>query len=118
MSIQSANLSLRSLSDIKKCAASDKPAEKFGCLNSPLLNLPLDDIIVDELHLLLRVSDKLIDNLVVRAEELDHKAQLHGSGSPHHISMLEKAIASCGVHFKVCLPLTNNHVILPCLLVS
>lgn len=102
MSIPSASLTLRSLSGIKKCAASAKQAEKCGCLNSPLLNLPLDDIIVDELHLLLRVPDKLIDNLIVRAEEVDHTTQSYGSGSPHHTSMLQQAIASCGKHFKVC----------------
>jgi hypothetical protein len=39
----------------------------YGCINDPLLNIELDHVIVDELHLLLRVTDVLMTNLITEA---------------------------------------------------
>lgn len=39
----------------------------YGCINDPLLNIELDHVIVDELHLLLRVTDVLKTNLITEA---------------------------------------------------
>lgn len=100
-----AGIHLRTLADLKECAllpSSAKPSKRLGCINSPLLDIELDHIVVDELHLLLRISDRLIDNLVVRAAELDHLNQTHCTGEPQHIAKLQQAVCSCGVHFKVC----------------
>ena len=93
----------RTLESMKTCALLPpaKSKEQLGCLNLPLLNVQLDHIVVDELHLLLRVSDRLIDNLVVRAAELDIKCRQHCTGVPNNISRLQQAITSCGVYFKV-----------------
>lgn len=33
-----------------------KKKDKFGCINPPLLNIKLDNVRVDELHLLLRIT--------------------------------------------------------------
>ena len=70
-------------------------------IHLPLLNVQPDCIVVDELHLLLRISDRLIDNLVVRAAELDLKCRDHGTGEPNNLSRLQQAISGCGVYFKV-----------------
>lgn len=35
-----------------------------GCRDSPLLNIPVDHIVIDELHLLLRITDRLLEGLV------------------------------------------------------
>ena len=32
--------------------------DKFGCIHPPLLNVPLQNIVPDELHLMLRVTGK------------------------------------------------------------
>ena len=37
-----------------KCSKSN-----FGCINPPLINICLDHVVADELHLLLRVTDQL-----------------------------------------------------------
>ena len=42
----------RTLAGIKQCA---KKQEK-SCVHQPLLNIPLQNIILDELHLMLRVT--------------------------------------------------------------
>ena len=44
--------------------ASKSKGENYCCVHDLLLNIPLDHIILDELHLLLRISDILIDNIV------------------------------------------------------
>ncbi len=36
----------------------------MGCIWPPLLNIDVDEMIVDELHMMLRVSDVLLRNLI------------------------------------------------------
>ncbi|RMX58911.1 hypothetical protein pdam_00025059 [Pocillopora damicornis] len=50
----------RSLQEIKE--TSKKPKDDYGCCKAPLLDIKLDHIIVDELHLLLRIIDLLTAN--------------------------------------------------------
>ena len=98
-------LKRRTLDAIKKCAqppttdSADK--NNYGCIRPPLLNVQVDHIVADELHLLLRISDRLIDNLVVRAAELDLKCRDHGTGEANNLSNLQQAVSDCGVCFKV-----------------
>ena len=37
---------------------SKKSKDDYGCCKEPLLDIELDHVIVDELHLLLRITDK------------------------------------------------------------
>ena len=46
----------RSLQELKEM--SKKSTDDYGCCKEPLLDIELDHIIVDELHLLLRITDK------------------------------------------------------------
>ena len=88
----------RSLSVIKDCAKkSDK--ECMRCKNHPLFEIDLDHIVVDELHLLLRI--RLIDALVTRMAQLDHSCRVHGTGPPHNMNKLVTTIRSCGISFEV-----------------
>ena len=51
----------------------NKPCQKhLGSIHPPLLNIELTKVIVDELHLLLRVTDLLIRNLISLAASRDH----------------------------------------------
>lgn len=57
----------RSLDDIKTCALLPKKRptrERLGVQNIPILNIEPDHVIPDELHLMLRVGDILIRNLI------------------------------------------------------
>ena len=71
------------IADIKRCANlpyCSKPSERLGCIHPPLLEIEPHLIIVNELHLILWISDRLIDDLVVRAAELErplHKNRHH-----------------------------------------
>ena len=46
----------RSLQELKEM--SKKSTDDYGCCKEPLLDIELDHIIVDELHILLRITDK------------------------------------------------------------
>lgn len=43
---------IRTLEDIKKCALKNS----YSCEHVPLVNIPLENIVLDELHLMLRVT--------------------------------------------------------------
>ena len=57
----------RTLASLKKCASLPKsrPAsQRLGVQHRPILSLEPESVLIDELHLLLRVGDVLIRNLV------------------------------------------------------
>ena len=33
--------------------------EQFSCVHPPLLNIPLENVVLDEMHLMLRITGKL-----------------------------------------------------------
>lgn len=79
---------------------------KFGSINAPLLDLELDHVIPDELHLMLRVMDVLIQALIDAATSYDkHQHTLSRSRSSFKamdgqmLNNLVMAINKCGVHF-------------------
>jgi hypothetical protein len=42
----------------------EETADKFSCGNEPLIKIDLDHVVLDELHLLLRVMDVLLNNII------------------------------------------------------
>ena len=70
----------------------------------PLFNVALDYVIRDELHLLLRITDVLLTNLLDDAMERDEKEdnlKSRGMEKGTHINEIVKLIKSCGVTFKI-----------------
>ena len=51
------------LEDIKQFASKSK-GENYYCVHQPLINIPLDHNILDKLHLMLRVTDVIINSLI------------------------------------------------------
>ena len=93
---------LRKLQDLKGDG-------KFSSEQLPLLNIELDHIIPDELHLLLRITDVLIEAAIDTVTQYDQHEHAQ-SGGRHSVlnkldgAMFQKlitAINSCGVQFKV-----------------
>ena len=90
----------RCLQEIKEM--SKKSKDNYGCCEDPLLNIDLDHIIVDELHLLLRVTDVLTSNLVIEAIDWDIEENMENKNKQQsHLNMLINSIRSCGVSFDV-----------------
>ena len=85
----------------QKSHFANKPCHQhLGSIHSPLLNIELTKVVVDELHLLLRVTDVLIQNLISLAASRDHEEQRWGEAS-NHIRQLELAVQSCKVTFTI-----------------
>ena len=74
----------------------------YGCINEPLLNIPLDNAIADELHLFLRITDKLLQNIIDEVLERDAIEDFNKSrGRPKevYLAKLVKNINDLGISF-------------------
>ena len=93
----------RTLSSMKElCKKSGQNCSKHkGCIHPPLLNVEPSAVVLDELHLMLRIGDVLIRNLILYAHSRDHRSQERLGETTHHIQELETAIRSCGVSFHI-----------------
>ena len=67
-----------------KGVRTEKTGENYCCCHEPLLNIPPDHIILDELHLMLRVTDILLENLIEDATQWDDKGSLSTSKKKIH----------------------------------
>ena len=92
----------RTLKEIMTMAGKGK--NNYCCVNQPLIEIDLDHIIVDELHLLLRVVDVLIDNLIEDVLEWDKREDLRKKRNEErgiHLNQLIETVRSCGVSFNI-----------------
>lgn len=55
-------------------------ASKYCVCRPPLIRIELDHIIVDEFHLLLRVTDRMTENIIKEAMERDRKCDFNKKG--------------------------------------
>ena len=86
----------RTLESLKE-GSTAKGKSRLGSLHPPLLKVPtIDHVVVDELHLLLRIFDVLLRNLIFMAIQLDQHQK-----SDQHLLTLKTAIRSCGVTFEI-----------------
>jgi len=91
----------RTLEEIKGLGGSK---DNFGCIHEPLLNIPITDVIPDEPHLLLRITDKLLQNVINEVLERDAVEDFEKSrGQPKGIFLnkLVKAINGLGISFSI-----------------
>ena len=92
----------RSLGEMK--TLSKKNANHYGSIHEPLLNIDIDHIVIDELHLLMRVVDVLLRNLIEDSVRLDQKNNLgkkiSGIKNKNREELVE-LIQKCGVHFQI-----------------
>ena len=85
----------------------DYGKKEYCCINQPLLNIPLDHIVIDELHLLLRITDVLLENIIEDAMERDDKESILMTQRREklergkHLRKLAEIINNCGVTFNV-----------------
>ena len=68
------------------------------------MNIRLDNVILDELCLPLRVLDVLTENLIKDALQWDQKDNLYnkrGEQKNKHLNDLQKTTRSCGISFAI-----------------
>jgi hypothetical protein len=61
----------------------------------------LDRIVLDELHLLLRIGDVLLRNLILEVDSIGHRRREHNGEESNGIRELEEAVRACGVSFQI-----------------
>jgi hypothetical protein len=86
----------RTLHNLKE----DVVKNDFGVRAQPLVSIEPEHIIIDELHLLLRICDKLLRNLILDTNTLDDKNAVHGEKSGF-LRQLTETIRGCGVSFYI-----------------
>ncbi len=72
----------------------------LGCLHPPLIKVEMSHIVIDELHLMLRISDILIRNVVLAMIHRD-QTERHSGRPVQFVDKLLEKIRSCGISFKV-----------------
>ena len=93
---------MRTLLEIKELVK--KGNGDYCCVKEPLLNIDLDHVIVDELHLLLRVMNVMLDNIITEVIDLDKSDDFEKSSKEPrgiHLKKLVSEIRSCSVGFDV-----------------
>ena len=93
---------MRTLSEIKELVKEGKG--NFCCAKEPLLNIEIDHVIVDELHLPLRVMEVMLDNIITEVIDWDKEDDFEKNSTQQkglHLKKLVREIKSCGVRFDV-----------------
>lgn len=95
----------RTLEDLKKWYKKEVK-KNFCCVHPPLLDIPLNHVVLDGLHLLLRVTDVLtwniMDEMIEWENEDSHKNKV--ANPPPIGQHLQKAVQEinvCGISFQV-----------------
>lgn len=97
----------RTLQSIQHCAAlpPSKPAkERLGVQHHPIIRISPEHVVLNELHLLLRIGDVLIRNLIFEMVLTDRRSQRNRTYTPatSHLKLLEAKICSeCKVTFRI-----------------
>ena len=75
-------------------------------VHKPLVNLPIQNDIIDELHMMFHITDRLLENLTQEVKDLDNvekmKAGLKAAvGDNSHVHKLMQPVREYGASFKV-----------------
>ncbi|CAG2189964.1 unnamed protein product [Mytilus edulis] len=74
--------------------------KSYGCKHMPLISLPVNHYVPDELHLMLRITDVLLRNLIDDALEMDDDSKMRRI-IPINLKKLTELLQSCGVSFHM-----------------
>jgi hypothetical protein len=94
----------RTLQEIIDMANKEGTQGKYSCVHEPLIKIDLDHVVLDELHLLLRVMDVLLNNIIQEMISWDKKENFNKKKCEKKNTRLEKlqsTIRSCGVSFDI-----------------
>lgn len=91
----------RTLQELKNLSSSPK---KFSCVHRPLIDIELDHAILDELHLMLRITDRLTENLIIEIMEKDGKQdqnQIRNEEKGANLKQFIKTVNELGITFSI-----------------
>ena len=100
---------MRTLDKMKMCEKQKGVESKKGCVRLPVIEVEPKDCVVDELHLFLRITDILFNNVFARLHAtLDLKSKLHGTIADDHVCRATYKIRKMGISFSVWLSQEGN----------
>ena len=92
----------RTLAAMMRNCSYSQPKKHLGSKGRPILQTEPTTLVLDELHLLLRIGDVLLRNVILQANSLDHRVHMtEGRQSDDHLRMLETLVRRCGVSFVI-----------------
>ena len=94
----------RTLSEMQEMYSLPRSQSRYSCVRKLLFNTALDHVILDELHLMLRVTDRLLENLIKEVIERDGKADMknkRGEEKGLYLKKLFKEINNTGITSNV-----------------
>ena len=94
----------RTLEELHKFCSLSKSQSKYSCIREPLIHINLNNIILDELHLMSRVTDRLMENLIKEVVEKDSKEDINkkkGEEKKIYQQKLVKEINDVGITFNL-----------------
>lgn len=97
----------RSVEEI--CQLTLQTENKFGVKHRPLSKVSVDHFIPDELHLMLRITDVLLRNLIDDSKDKDDMAKQNNQ-KVQCIDNLVELIQSCGVAFNIWVPKGSTEI--------
>lgn len=91
---------VRTLDEIPKCCGQEK---SYGCKHEPLININLTKVIPDELHLLLRITDRLLENIIDEVVHRDESQEFLNPRGPKQVFLTKfvNSVNSLGISFSV-----------------
>lgn len=75
-----------------------------GCHSAPFFHIPIDNVILDELHLMLRITDRLEEGLILdilKWDTDDNNSRPSNRKKNEHLEAFLDAVRSLGVSFQV-----------------
>lgn len=92
----------RTLDAMTRNSSFSQPKKHLGSKERPILQTEPSNLVIDELHPLLRIGDVLLRNVNLQANSLDHMVYMkEGRRSDKHLRMLETLVRRCGVTFII-----------------
>ena len=92
----------RTLASLQQNSQFSTPKKHLGSKHTPILQMEPTDIIIDELHLLLRIGDVLLRNVILQADNLDRRsAMTRPQPQQKYIRTLEGLVRKCGISFSI-----------------
>ena len=77
-------------------------SKKFCCIHPPLFNIELDHVVLDKLYLMMRITDRLTENIITEVMERDSKADFlkeRGEDKGIYFKRLISVINDLGITF-------------------
>ena len=101
----------RTLAALYENSKFSQPKRHLGSKHPPILPMEPSNLVLDKLHLLLRIGDILLRNVIPQADSLEQRAYMtQGVRSNSHICTLELLIRQGGVSFTIA-PVRHKHIL-------